>query len=219
MRQDRDLLTAQAMRIALVSFVLLACSVTATEDSADDSFINDAKEDGLIVEGSPAALAVLSIVNTASESTLYDDVGLSSRAAHNIATHTSAFDTLAELDAVPYVGRIAFERLIAYARATGLLLDLPTGKLLDCNISFGVDQQVTVISDGSSLTLRELTNTGRTQDRALDIAEWDRRQLYLRSEYGATTTMTKRDGDWFVRESGAGFEQSGFADCWIDRSN
>src|SRR5205085_2202535 len=115
-----------------------------------------------IVEGSPAALAVLALANDSSEAKLVSDIGLSANAAHNIATYGSTFASLAELDAVPYVGPIAFHKLLAYAKANGLVdttATVGTGKLLDCNISFGPDQQVTVIGDGTTLKLVELTSS------------------------------------------------------------
>ena len=208
------------MRTGFVCLALLiGCAAVDDEDSIDDSFLVDGKADGAIAEGSPTAVAVLSIANSASESKLHDDVGLSTRAAHNIANHTK-FDTLAELDAVPYVGKTVFDHLVAYAKETGLLADLPKGKLLDCNISFGVDQQVTVISDGSSLTLRELTDSGSLKDRALDVAEWNREKLNLRGDgFGSKTTLTKSNGDWIAHEIGPGIEETAIADCWVDKSH
>lgn len=208
------------MRSFLLVALLASCTSVADEDPIDDSFTSAGKADGSIAEGSPTALAVLQIANTTSEAKLHDDVGLSTRVAHNIATHGSKFTTLAELDAVPYVGTTVFAHLVAYAKETGLLVDLPKGKLLDCNISFGVDQQVTVISDGSSLTLRELTSSGSQEDRALSVAEWTRKKLDLREdEFGSKTTLTKDGSDWIAHESGAGVEETAIADCWVDKSH
>jgi hypothetical protein len=100
-------------------------------DERDDRFVSDGKSDGAISEGSPEALGVLEVVNTLSTDALDDDVGLDNRAAKNITKHhdgatTSAsdddpFDTLAELDAVPYVGPVAFGKLLDYAHAHGFV--------------------------------------------------------------------------------------------------
>jgi len=210
------------MRTQLFCFVLMLGGCVAdnvAEDGSDDAFITDGKGDGTIAEGSPTALAVLDIVNTMSEAKLRSDVGLSDRASHNIATHGSDFATLAELDAVPYVGSTVFSKLVAYARSIGAVADLPQGKLLDCNISFGVDQQATVVSDGTSLELRELTNAGALVERALSVTEWASKKLRLRSDqFGSVTTLTKEGADWIARESGGGFSETGVADCWIDKS-
>ena len=209
------------MRAGLVCLALLiGCTTTADEDPIDDSFISGGKEDSGITEGSPTAVAVLAIANSTSEAKLHADVGLSTRVAHNIASHDSTFTTLAELDAVPYVGTVVFDHLVAYAKSAGMLADLPKGKLLDCNISFGVDQQVTVLSDGAALTLRELTDSGSQEDRALSVAEWNREKLNLRTdEFGSKTTLTKDGADWIAHESGAGVEETAIADCWVDKSH
>jgi hypothetical protein len=197
-------------------------SDVAQEDAQNDSFVTDGKADGSIAEGSPTAIAVLSIVNHSTETQLHSDVGLSTKAAHNIATHNGTFDTLADLDAVPYVGSIVFGKLVAYAKATGLIEDthLAKGTLLDCNISFGVDQQATVLSDGTALTLRELTDSGSQVDRTLSLAEWNSEKLALRAdEFGSMTTLTKDGSDWVVRETGGSVNETGTADCWVDKSN
>src|SRR5438067_5199922 len=176
----------------LIFVVLFACvAAPVPEDGASDTFLSGGKSDtDGIEEGSPTALAVIQIVNTSSEDQLRDDVGLSSHAASAIAEHGSV-GSLAELDAIPYVGPIAFGKLVAYARATGLVDGGPTGKLLDCNTSVGPDQQVTVVGDGSSLTLKELTTSGSEQDRALDASEWAARSFMLRDDFGSPTTFHK----------------------------
>jgi hypothetical protein len=77
------------------------------------------------------AAGVLSFVNgpDATLEVLDEDVGLDARAARGIVRHVRGrdnrlgtrdddpFDTLAELDAIPYVGQAAFDRLDAYVRA------------------------------------------------------------------------------------------------------
>lgn len=90
--------------------------------------------------------------------------------------------------------------------------------LLDCNTSLGPDQQVTVLDDGA-LTLRELTTSGAQVDRALDTSEWESGELRLRDDgFGSTATLTKEAGDWFLRSTGGGFNELGFADCFVDES-
>lgn len=90
--------------------------------------------------------------------------------------------------------------------------------VLDCNTSLGPDQQVTVL-DAGSLTLRELTTRGAQVERPLDAAEWESGELRLRDDgFGSVATLTKEDGDWFLRSTGGGFNELGLADCWIDES-
>jgi hypothetical protein len=212
-----------------VLFLVLVGACVAHDvagDAINDSFITDGKTDtDGISDGSPEARAVLDLANTLTETQLRDDVELSSSAAQHIvsARQDQAFTTLADLDAVPYVGTIAFHRLLAYARAQGLVGDGGTtvghGTLLDCNTSLGPDQQVTVIGDGETLTLRELTDTGATVTRTLGLSEWTSEKLRLRDDgFGSTSTLTKDGADWMLRSTGSGVDETGVADCWVDKS-
>jgi endonuclease/exonuclease/phosphatase family metal-dependent hydrolase len=74
-----------------------------------------------VEEGTPEARAILRLVNEADFATLDDDVRLDKRAAQGIVERRqeaddglAGFQTLAELDAVPFVGRTAFEHLRDY---------------------------------------------------------------------------------------------------------
>lgn len=112
--------------------LLAACTSNAADDR-NDHFVSDGKADGASSEGSPEARGVLAVVNTLSPDALDDDVGLDSRAAKNIARHRNGatasasdddpFDTLAELDAVPFVGPVAFGKLLDYAHAHGFVAE------------------------------------------------------------------------------------------------
>jgi hypothetical protein len=128
------------MRPTLLSASLLAtallagCSQTDVDDERDSDFISDGKADGAISEGSPEALGVLAVVNELTQQQLDNDVGLHATAAKNIAKHRAggdgalgtsdddSYDTLAELDAVPYVGPVAFGKLLAYAQDNGYVV-------------------------------------------------------------------------------------------------
>ena len=114
----------------LLAFSALAGCATSSdaEDGRDDSFLGaDGKSDtGSISEGSPDALAVLHVANERSAEEMHDH-GVPKRAAENIVavrigddgvagtSDDVTFATLAQLDAVPYVGPLAFARLLAYA--------------------------------------------------------------------------------------------------------
>lgn len=202
------------------------CVDAVDGDRRDDSFSMDGKADAFgIVEGSPEALGVLAVVNGSTEAQLRSDVGLSRLAAGNIADHGQPVRTLAELDDVPFVGSIAFHKLLEYAQANGFIVDEPTtepvgqGILLDCNTATGPDQQVTVIGDGTRLTLRELTTSGSQVDRPLSTAEWSSHTLNLREDFGSMTTLSKDGGSWIARTFGGGFNEISEADCWVDTSD
>jgi len=118
--------------VACLLFALsaLAGCVTGSdvEDGRDDTFLGgDGKSDtGSVVEGSPDALAVLQVANERGAEEMHDH-GVPKRAADNIVavrvgddgvagtSDDVTFTTLAQLDAVPYVGPLAFARLLAYA--------------------------------------------------------------------------------------------------------
>ena len=76
-----------------------------TEDGRDDVFLSDGKTDtGGVQENTPEARGVLTLANTATQSTLLNEVGLSQVAARNIIDmRGNGFTTLAQLDNVPFV--------------------------------------------------------------------------------------------------------------------
>jgi hypothetical protein len=124
----------------VVLAVLAACGTTnIAEDGENDSFSGGGKADGGgIAEGTPEAIGVLRVANDASLATLKSGVGLTKRTASNIigfragadatlgTSDDRGFRTLAELDAVRYVGPVAFEELLAYAESQG---DVPSDDL------------------------------------------------------------------------------------------
>ena len=93
-----------------------------------------AEDNGLVVAQPPSAddALVLALANTASQTVLDDDVALDKRAAENIVDHRNGpdglpstadddpFDTIDELDAVPYVGKSALAKMLAYAQANNV---------------------------------------------------------------------------------------------------
>jgi hypothetical protein len=110
----------------IVSLLVTACAQDEIDDPIDGSFIDDGgKEDAFgIAEGSPEALGVLQLANTADHAALRDKVGLAETAVkailayrkrEGIDTWFNPFDTLKELDDVPYIGSSAFSKLLAYA--------------------------------------------------------------------------------------------------------
>lgn len=103
-----------------------ACTSEPADDARDSDFITDGKADGAIAEGSPEATGVLAVANELDRAALQNDVGLSSRAALNITVYRSSpYQTLAELDGVPYVGPVSFAKLLAYAQDNGFVTASP----------------------------------------------------------------------------------------------
>jgi hypothetical protein len=131
----RRLLLGRAMKIR--SCILLALSLTSfacgasdeaddAEDGVNDSFLGGDKADTFgITEGSHEALGVLAVVNFKgrTEAELIQVAGVPTHSAHNIITRRDLrpFTSLADLDAVPYVGPITFGKLLAYAHQIGLV--------------------------------------------------------------------------------------------------
>ena len=129
----------------VVSFALSAaaalvasCAVDAgDEDGQDEDFLVDGKTDSAIVEGSPEAFGVLRVVNEVSRDQLVEEVGLSVRTANQIQNHRAGadglwvseddnrFETLAELDGVPWVGPVSFAKLLAFAQERGFVIARP----------------------------------------------------------------------------------------------
>jgi phosphatidylserine/phosphatidylglycerophosphate/cardiolipin synthase-like enzyme len=132
-----------------IAFALLAAVTTAcvsdaeVEDGENDAFPSG-KADGGIDEGSPEALGVLALVNDPAETakTLKAGAHITIRAAGNIVAHRDGadatagtddddrFDTLAELDAIPYVGPATLNALIELARQRGLVHEAPSLRVI-----------------------------------------------------------------------------------------
>ncbi len=122
----------QACTLLFTALTISAGCVAGDEESdgIDDRFIGEGKADAFGVrEGSPDALVVLGMLRTASLEELDDAAGLASHAAKAIVRHRQGPDrkdgtadddpieSLTELDAIPYVGPIAFRLMLDYARA------------------------------------------------------------------------------------------------------
>lgn len=113
-----------------VAASLAGCDAPDTVLEDDSPLGFGGKADGIfgLAEGTPEAAAILGLVNEATLEVLDDDVGLDRRAAENIveARVEEPFTSLADLDAVSYVARDAFERLLEYVIAQGLVDDAGT---------------------------------------------------------------------------------------------
>lgn len=110
---------------------------------------------------------------------------------------------------------------------TGDDANLTEGKrLLDCNVfesGGGPDQQVTVYEKNGTYTLKELTNHGSMEQRALSKAEWDKRDIVLRRDrYDGPNAVNRlykdSEGSWVNEAKDDGFNVFGFADCFTDQS-
>jgi DNA uptake protein ComE-like DNA-binding protein len=93
---------------------LSACAATPAESDPDALSLS------LVEPGSPEAHGIVAFVNDpeTTESLLDDDVGLDARAARGLV-EGRPFADLEAIDAVPYVGRVALEKLLAWAESEG----------------------------------------------------------------------------------------------------
>jgi hypothetical protein len=111
-----------------------------------------------IHDGTPESIGVLGLLNAVdTDVPLLDiDVGLDRRAAENLVAHKNgadgvagnddddAFDDVDEVDAIPYVGPSAFDKLLAYAAAHGYVPG---------------DDDLLGVYDGVSFTVKEAQAT------------------------------------------------------------
>ena len=135
----RSLFARCSAPLGLAAATVLALSACSQEapatDGQDDSFVARGKGDtGGVAEGTYEAQLVLGVANSASDETLRSappyGVGLSDRTTDNLmyfrlgddgvpgTQDDGHFNTLASLDAIPYVGPIAFAKLLDYAKRT-----------------------------------------------------------------------------------------------------
>lgn len=111
---------------ALLTLAIVAtgCSTAADVDEVadpiDECVTCDAKADNNSFGDRYVVEAVLELANTATLHTLDHEVRLYSNAAANIV-EARPFTTIEALDAVPYVGRASFDRLIEYVIAHNLV--------------------------------------------------------------------------------------------------
>jgi 5'-nucleotidase len=118
--------------LPIVPFLLVAAcdKDSAPADSEDATFILEGKADGLgIEEGSAEACAVLKLASIGHKRLLDRSVKLDSRAAAHIQAYRNGPDetadtdddirytSLAELDAVKWVGPVAFDKMLSFVRA------------------------------------------------------------------------------------------------------
>ena len=113
---------------------------TETDESSDRqyaSFMSALSADFGLDEQSPEVVELLAMVNVATYEQLDIEARLNARAARQIIAHRSGpdgtepspddnlFETLVELDQVPYVGPVALERLLGYAGSGQWQPDMP----------------------------------------------------------------------------------------------
>ena len=124
-----------ATLLAAISAAAPACVEDAggIEDGADEAFADDAgKADGYSLSEAQAT-AVMAAADGLTLDQLKSAAGLSSRVAGNIAAYVAGvdkragtaddqkFDSLEELDAIPYVGPQTLAALLDYAKGAGLV--------------------------------------------------------------------------------------------------
>jgi hypothetical protein len=135
-----------------------------TEDGRDDSFVTDGKLDGFEASAAEAD-AVLRLVNAAALADLDVEIGLSTTASKNITAlrmgadgqpftaDDDAVSTLAELDAVPYVGPATFAKLLDYVTANNLVGAAPPVPMMLEMIATGDRADFALDPDGKPITV------------------------------------------------------------------
>jgi hypothetical protein len=122
------------LRAAFPLLLATACTAPAPappiEDAVRAAFLGKADTAGISPDGAEAR-GILALVNAAGYDLLVEEVGIGDRPAANIVnfkigddglTNTAddrTFQTLEQLDDVPYVGPKVFAALLSYARAHG----------------------------------------------------------------------------------------------------
>lgn len=132
--------------LSALLLVVPACTDAGVEDTENAEF-GDGKADGGLEEGSPEALGVLALVNdpAMTAAALKADAGVTTKVANNIVNHRDGadkksgtsdddrFDTLAELDAIPFVGPATLNALFEAAKDKGLI---PSGGGAQIDVMF-----------------------------------------------------------------------------------
>jgi len=159
----------------LVSALLAGCvtdeDVAAGEDGENDSFPSG-KADGGIDPDSVEAAGVLALVNESwiDADLLVTDAGIARRAARNIIAHRDGadgtagtaddnpFDTLAELDAIYYVGPVTLGKLVTYAEDHGFVKRWSNRAPMSAERNYfgavrGADGRIYAIGGTSTVTL------------------------------------------------------------------
>lgn len=117
--------------VLIVLALMSGCVAAGDErgDGVDSRFLEGGKADGGLTAAEIAG--VLRVANEASLSELDDDAALDARAAQHIVAYRNGADgaagtaddqtitTLAELDAIKWVGPVALDKLLAYAYSLG----------------------------------------------------------------------------------------------------
>ncbi len=147
--------------------LFIALIAVSTGCVADHDDVAEAQ--GLLTEGSADAVGVLALVNapTTTFEVLDIDARLDRRAARGLVDGRP-FDSVAQVDAVRWVGASALNKLVAYSRANGFV---PSGSdvvgVFD-GVSFTFDQASAALSLVNSATATTLREQVRLDSRAVN---------------------------------------------------
>lgn len=132
-------------------------------DARDECATCDGKADGwgAPAEGSCPAIAIVRVANEASFVELDDDAALNRRAVEHLveAREVAPFETLADVDAVPWVGVSTLGALRDYAEARGFVAECE-GAAGEPELGIVSDLDKTVIPPQSDLALPEAPYPG-----------------------------------------------------------
>lgn len=132
-------------------FAACASEPPAAGDGEHDTFttVGGGADAFGIEEGSCEGEAALDVASSASEHTLTVTIGLRSIAARNLiaARELAPLETLAELDAVPWIGPVSFQLILDYGRAQGFVADCERRRT-GAGAAFGVTIEVRADGEG-----------------------------------------------------------------------
>jgi hypothetical protein len=157
-------------RLSVLFFAagLAACALEATDaplDAVDECATCSDKADEWAVpaEGSCDARGLVEIANEASFDELDQDAGLNRRAVEHMveAREVAPFETVADVDAVRYVGVATLELILDYARGSGAV-ERCENEMPDPELEIGIisDLDKTVIPHAGDLALPDAPYPG-----------------------------------------------------------
>lgn len=221
---------------------LAACvadtGVPSGDDGRDDAFLTPGSADGTgVSEGSVEGCTVLRVANEATLEELDVDAELDARAARGILARRP-FATLAALDAVPYVGLVAFEKMLAWGDANELACEPPPDEPATCTatggtydgVAFTREEECDAVAFANRARysdMRRLTDVGRRV--VYDRCPANPCSSYRSSRWTSMREIAQHDGVSAttvraIRDSAAVWEEASVwhdtvADTWSRRSS
>jgi len=213
------------MRKLAVALALSLLPIACVVQEGDEDGVEDSSEEEAIArprEGTPEALAILSLVNERDAASLKSGTGLSTRVINGIVERR-LFPTVAAVDAVPYVGAASIQRLLAMATREGYLAEQKTKKLEVIFSPQPIDPSLT----HTARIVKELAATKKTIDLAMyslsdsavmkALADAMARGVKVRVIYDGASEDRKLTGDALASSRSGQLERAGADVRWVNK--